>query len=41
MSLKRRFIVGEEWLYLKVYSGPNLLEGILSNEIYEVVEECL
>ena len=38
MSIKRRFIIGEEWLYIKVYSGPGLLEGILSNEIYEVVK---
>jgi thiopeptide-type bacteriocin biosynthesis protein len=40
MSIKRRFIIGEEWLYLKVYSGPNLLEEILSNEIYEVVKSA-
>ncbi len=38
MSIKRRFIVGEEWLYIKVYSGPNLLEEILINEIYDLVK---
>jgi thiopeptide-type bacteriocin biosynthesis protein len=40
MSIKRRFIIGEEWLYIKVYSGPGLLEGILSDEIYEVVKSA-
>ncbi|HEV7780889.1 MAG TPA: thiopeptide-type bacteriocin biosynthesis protein [Chitinophagaceae bacterium] len=27
--IKRRFIPGEEWLYLKLYSGPKILEDIL------------
>jgi thiopeptide-type bacteriocin biosynthesis protein len=40
MSIKRRFVIGEEWLYIKVYSGPSLLEGILSDEIYEVVKSA-
>lgn len=40
MNIKRRFIIGEEWLYIKVYSGPTLLEELLSNEIYEVVKSA-
>lgn len=30
---QRRFIVGSEWIYLKIYSGPKTLEGILMNEM--------
>lgn len=37
MQIKRRFIIGDEWLYLKIYSGPKTLEEILINEIYELI----
>jgi thiopeptide-type bacteriocin biosynthesis protein len=37
MTVKRRFIFGEEWLYLKIYSGPKMLEEILINDLYPVV----
>lgn len=39
MRNKRRFILGDEWIYLKIYSGPVQLERILLSEIYEIVEQ--
>ncbi len=36
-SSVRNFILGDEWVYLKVYSGPKILEKILINEIYDLV----
>lgn len=39
MEIKRRFLVGEEWLYLKLYSGPGVLEEILLRDIYPLIEE--
>jgi thiopeptide-type bacteriocin biosynthesis protein len=38
MKTKRRFIIGEEWLYMKLYSGPKKLEEILINDILPVAE---
>ena len=40
MNIKRRYIIGEEWLYIKIYSGPSMLEGVLLNELYEVVRSA-
>lgn len=37
MTIKRRFIFGEDWLYIKIYSGPKILEDILINDIYPIV----
>jgi thiopeptide-type bacteriocin biosynthesis protein len=37
--VKRKFIVGEEWLYIKLFSGPVMLEQILSHEIYDWVQQ--
>jgi len=36
-QVQRRFILGDEWLYLKIYSGPKTLESILVNELSEFV----
>jgi len=30
-------MLGDEWVYLKIYSGPSILEFILTNEIREAV----
>lgn len=30
---QRRYIIGEEWIYLKVYTGPMTIETILVNNI--------
>lgn len=38
-EVKRVFIIGDEWLYFKIYSGPKTLEAILINELYSVVED--
>ena len=39
-KLKRFFFLGDQWLSMKIYSGPKTLEQILLNEIKEIVEEC-
>ncbi len=41
MEPKRKFILGDEWLYLKVYSGPNLLEQILAQELYMSIRKFI
>jgi thiopeptide-type bacteriocin biosynthesis protein len=33
----RKFIPGDEWLYIKVYAGISMQEKLLKSEIYEVV----
>ena len=37
--IQKRFIIGDEWLYFKLYSGPKTLESILINEIQSIVNE--
>lgn len=39
--IKRKFLPGEEWLYLKIYSGPNLIEEILNDYISPIVLNLL
>lgn len=39
--IKRRFIVGSEWIFLKIYSGPKTLEGILINDIRRKVNSLV
>lgn len=34
--MNRKFLLGSEWLYIKIYGGPKILEHILINEIYEL-----
>ncbi len=36
-KIQRRFILGDEWAYFKIYSGPKTLEKILLNEIANLV----
>lgn len=38
---KRKYISGDEWLYLKVYSGDQMLEKILSNIIVNVGDHLM
>ena len=40
-SVQRKFIIGDEWLYFKIYSGPKTLESILLNEVYILVNELM
>lgn len=38
-TVQRRFILGDEWAYFKIYSGPKTLENILIHELNDVVME--
>ncbi len=38
-TVQRRFILGDEWSYFKIYSGPKTLENILIHELNDVVME--
>jgi thiopeptide-type bacteriocin biosynthesis protein len=40
-SLKRTFIIGDEWLYYKFYTGPKTADVILTEMIKAVTEELL
>ena len=40
MEIKRRFIIGEDWLNIKIYSGPRALEEILLNDIYPIIDKA-
>jgi thiopeptide-type bacteriocin biosynthesis protein len=35
---KRRFVPGEEWLYIKVYTGPTMQENLLIREFHELID---
>lgn len=37
MPVKRKFVLGEEWLYAKIYTGPSMQEVILIKELYDVI----
>lgn len=34
---QRRYIVGDEWIYLKIYSGPKTIESIFIHDIMRMV----
>ena len=38
-EVQRRFILGDQWAYFKIYSGPKTLETILTRELHQVVTE--
>ncbi|RUT68610.1 hypothetical protein D0817_19825 [Flavobacterium cupreum] len=40
-KIKRNFIVGEEWLYYKIYCGNHTADKILINEIQLIVKKLL
>lgn len=40
-TIERDFIPGGEWLFLKIYSGPKILENILIDNIYPQIQEFL
>lgn len=37
----RKFLVGSEWLFMKIYGGPKILEEVLLNDIYELNKTVL
>jgi thiopeptide-type bacteriocin biosynthesis protein len=39
MDVKREFNLGDEWIYLKLYSGPKILENILVKELSNLIGE--
>jgi len=41
MKPKRKFILGDEWVYLKIYSGPKLLEQILVQELQKSIRDFI
>lgn len=40
-GIQRSFILGEEWLYYKVYTGPNTADFILGNIIKPITDDLL
>lgn len=40
-QVKRRFILGDEWLFYKIYGGPSILEKVLLNEIKSTIDQLL
>lgn len=40
MTLQRKFMIGSEWLYYKIYSGPRTVENILV-EIYPKIKKLI
>ena len=41
MQIKRKFVPGEEWIYLKVYGGPKLLERLVVEEVFPLLEDMI
>ena len=41
MQIKRKFVPGEEWVFLKIYGGPKLLERLLVDEIFPLLEDMV
>lgn len=39
--VKRRFILGDEWVYLKIYSGEIFLDWLLVNVLYPLMKQLL
>ncbi|MGV8090704.1 MAG: thiopeptide-type bacteriocin biosynthesis protein [Mangrovibacterium sp.] len=37
-QVQRKFIIGDEWFYLKIYSGPKTLESLLIDDIYDILQ---
>lgn len=40
MSLQRKFIPGDEWIFYKIYAGIAIQQKILMGEIFQVVNLC-
>lgn len=38
-NIKRKFILGDEWIYFKVYAGPKILESLLINQVETIVNQ--
>lgn len=40
-EVKRVYLVGSEWLYLKIYCGEKTADGLLANEIEQITKQLL
>lgn len=40
-NVQRRFFLGDDWLYYKIYGGPAILEKVLLNQIHGVIRDLL
>jgi len=40
-QIQRKFIIGDEWFYLKIYSGPKTLESLLIDDIYNMLQKAI
>ncbi|WP_028296596.1 lantibiotic dehydratase [Olivibacter sitiensis] len=38
-AVQRHFLMGSEWLYFKIYAGTQVMERLLTEEIYQLAEE--
>lgn len=38
-EIQRKFIIGDEWIYFKIYSGPKMLEQLLIHPVYDIVSQ--
>lgn len=41
MNIKRNFIIGDEWLYFKLYTGYNTADKIITDVLYPLTESLL
>lgn len=41
MSIKRQFIIGEDWLYYKIYTGVSTTDRILTNIIQPIAQKLI
>lgn len=37
--VKRKFMLGDDWFYYKIYSGPKFLDKLLVAEIYPIIQQ--
>jgi thiopeptide-type bacteriocin biosynthesis protein len=37
--IKRQFHFGTEWIYVKIYSGPQMLDSFVANDLYSLFNE--
>jgi len=38
-KIQRKFVLGDKWLYYKIYCGPKTVDSILVNEISNILDE--
>ena len=38
---KRKFVIGDEWLFYKIYTGPKTSDKIISEILYPTIQKLL